>query len=76
MLKNMLLALTVATVFAAAAVSASQLNSAPHFNQTCNGPCSNSKPCPTDVMGCTCLSGAGTPNGRGLCTVIGPAAKR
>ena len=72
MLKNMLLAVTVAAAVSAVAVSAAQLKSVPRANGTCNGPCSNTKPCPTDVNGCTCLTD-GT-NGRGLCEVIGPAA--
>lgn len=73
MLKNMLLAVTAATVFSAAAVSALQLQSVARAG-TCGGPCSRTAPCSTVVPGCTCLSFSGSPNGRGLCTVIGPAA--
>ena len=74
MLKNMLLAVTVAAVFSAAAVSASQLKSVPRAMAACGGECSNTEPCPTDVNGCTCLPFTGAPDGRGLCTIVGPAA--
>lgn len=74
MLRNVLLAVTVATVFSAVAVSASQLESVAPASSTCGGFCSITEPCSTEVQGCTCLSFPGSPDGRGLCTVIGPAA--
>lgn len=74
MLKNMLLAATVVTVFSAAAVSALQLKSLPRATASCGGPCSTTQPCTSVVNGCTCLLFPGAPNGRGLCTIIGPAA--
>lgn len=71
MLKNMFLAVIVAIVFSAAAVSALQLKSVPHATNACRGICSASAPCPSQPSGCTCLS---APGERGFCTVVGPAA--